>query len=824
MTDSPSPSRTADDLRARIVGLPLERRIRLLSGAASFALAEEPALGLAPIILSDGPTGVRGPVVVGGRRSCLLPCATLIAQTWDERAQDLAGQVLAEEARLQATHLVLGPTINLHRSPLGGRLFEAFSEDPYLTGRLAAAYVRALQSRGIGASAKHFLANESETERTSVDAVIDEATLREVYLQPFEIVVRDANPWTVMAAYNQVNGTPSTEHRELISEVLKGEWGYDGVVVSDWHATGTSVESARAGLDLVMPGPDTPWSRRLAADVAAGRVEESVLEDKLVRLLRLAGRVGALDPANAPAATDGIPTPDAPERRAQLRELAASGMVVLKNEGGTLPLDPSDPGRMVAIGRHVLDTIAQGGGSARVHAPHEVPIAEGLRERFGAEVAVVDGVETREVLPVASPHAVRHPVTGAAGIRVRVLDAAGRVLHDRHLEVAELEDSMSGWLEGAARIELSAGIAVDAPQDLRLGVRGPGTWRLQGPGIDTTVRIPYHHGPGGGFFRPRSHAESVRVSPGDVLTATVERDEMARILGLVVSPPRRSPAAVISAAVRAATGAGTAVVAVGLTPDQETEGQDKRTLALPGEQDALVTAVAGVARRTVVVVNAATPVLMPWADQVDAILLAGLPGQEAGHAVAAALAGDVLPEGRLVTTFPAADGAGPAWSTTPTAGRLVYAEGPRIGYRGWAEGPDAPAFWFGHGLGLTRWEYGEAELDAAPGEDPAGVAAVRVRVRNVGEHDGIETVQVYLDPDATDRPVRLIGWTRVALSPGEEEVVTVACDPRMQRRWDADAHGWRPLGAGTVLIARGLGDVRGRLRTDLVDPAPRTEV
>lgn len=799
-----------DAIRTAVDGLSLQRKIELLSGAAQFALAEAPEIGLAGLVLSDGPTGVRGPVVVGGRQGCLLPNASLLAQSWDPDVLDRAGDILAEEAIQQRTHVVLGPTINLHRTPLGGRLFEAFSEDPYLTGRLAAAYVRALQARGIGASVKHFLGNESETQRTSVDVRIDQATLREVYLKPFEIAVQDAHPWTVMAAYNLVDGTPSTEHRRLITDVLKDEWEYDGVVMSDWYATSSSEASANAGLDLVMPGPDTPWSRDLAADIARGRVSEASVNDKVLRLLRLAARVGGLGTHRAWDLE--LPHPASATRREELTTLAARGMVVLKNEDRALPLAPVIGDRVVVVGRHATDTIAQGGGSAQVHPPHVVSIAEGLRDIFGDRLEVVDGVETRAVLPAAAPNSVYHPITGAPGVRVRVFDTSDHVAHDRHLDIAELEDSMSGWLQDAARIELSARLRLDTAQDLQIGVRGPGRWHLQSGDVDLHVHIPYHDGPGGGFFRPRSHAVTTRVEPGQVITATVERDEMPRILGLAIAPARRPAGTAISAAASAAVDADVAIVVVGLTPDQETEGQDKDSLALPGDQDALVTAVAAVARRTVVVVNAATPVLMPWSGRVDAIVFAGLPGQESGHAVAAALTGRILPEGRLVTTFPAADRQGPAWSPVPTGGKLDYTEGPFVGYRGWASDVVTPAYWFGHGLGLTTWEW----VDAVATWDGDTAQTVTLTVCNTGQWDGIETVQAYLAPDDPTQPVRLIGWNQVALSPGSEARLAVTCDPRMQVRWDVDRSQWKPVGPGTVLLARGLGDVRDRL------PGPRS--
>jgi beta-glucosidase len=245
---------------------------------------------------------------------------------------------------------------------------------------------------------------------------------------------------------------------------------------------------------------------------------------------------------------------------------------------------------------------------------------------------------------------------------------------------------------------------------------------------------------------------------------------------------------------------------VGLTEEQETEAVDKSTLALPGDQDSLVREVAAAARRTVVVVNSATPVLMPWLDEVDAVLVAGLPGQEAGHAVAAALLGDVEPAGRLVTTWPAADGDSAAWSVTPVDGRLEYTEGPFIGYRGhYAGRAPEPLFWFGHGLGLAG--AGCPEWTDHDVSDP-GVTLV---VRNTSERPTRDVVQVYVRPDDETQPVRLAGWTAVTVNPGEAVPVTVALDPRALRRWDTESNTWAPLGPGTLLLARGLGDIRAEL-------------
>lgn len=805
-----------DDLASRIEKaiemLDLEQKVRLLTGAAMFALHAEPAIGLGEVRLSDGPTGVRGPEFTGGRRSCLLPNATLLAQHWDEHVAEQVGTLLAEEAAAHDAHVVLGPTINLHRTPVGGRLFETYSEDPLLTGALASGFVRGLQRNGVAATPKHFLANESETERTTVDSVIDERTLREVYLLPFEMVVSDADAWSVMAAYNGVNGTPSTEHAELIDGVLKGEWGFDGVVLSDWYATRSTSASASGGLDLVMPGPDGPWGPLLVRAVRAGEVEESVVDEHLQRLLRLASRVGRFPVSLAGSADSGVqgrrlPAPDSPVRRDQLRRLAAGGMTVLVNRDAALPL-AAGHGSVAVIGRHAVDTIVQGGGSAKLRPPHVVSVAEGLLGALGPDrVTVVDGVEVRH-RPVPVPDLLRDPETGLPGMRITARDATGAVMDSRHAEVTELVTGRGSWLDSADTIELTARIAIDAPARMQVGVTGLGGWAVQAGEDRYTIDQDGSAAFSAGVLNPPSWTTELTLEPGAILTASRARLVEHSRCGLIARPASPPPAVAIGAAARVAASAEVAVVVVGLTDEQETEGLDKQTLALPGEQDALVAAVAAVAKRTVVVVNAATPVLMPWLDRVDAVLWAGLPGQEAGDAVAAALLGEIEPAGRLVTTFPAHDGDGPAWDTTPTDGALVYAEGSAFGYRGWATpGSTQPLFWFGHGLGYGAWRYDQADTTVVDGL----VRSVQARVTNVGARASREVVQVYLRPADPDEPVRLIGWAGTNVPPGETQTVEVLCDPRVQRRWDPEEGTWRPLPGSQVLVGRGLGDVRTTL-------------
>ena len=803
---------TLVDLVAR---LNLPAKVRLLTGASTFTLAPEPAIGLGELRLSDGPTGVRGLKFSGGRVVSLFPNATLLAQAWSEDTAYEVGGLLAEEALAQDIHVVLGPTINLHRSLLGGRVFEAYSEDPLLTGRLAAAYIRGLQERGVGGCLKHLVANESETDRNTVDSVLDEATLRELYLLPFEIAVTEADPWSVMAAYNDVNGVPATEQDHVINGILKGEWGWDGLVMSDWFATKSAGPAANGGLDLVMPGPVGPWGDALVDAVRSGEVAESVVDDHLRRLLRLATRVGALGdgqpalgdarPAPGPQPTPGpLPAPDSPVRREQLTRLAAAGMTVLANDG-VLPLSRGQ--RVALIGRHALDTVGMGGGSAQVTPPYQISVADGLRALLGDVVTVTDGVEVRSRPVPAVAGYVSDPRDGAPGVRLTLLDEHGAVIQDRHSDLASaLVGFDDDFPQTVATVRIRTLVAGDGP--VEVGVLGAASWRLSVDGaVRATELTTSGHGFGEEILAPPAAVDRYETAREVEATATrriAAGSPMAGagLFGLVARPARRDPETVIAEAVAAARAADVAVVVVGLTAEQETEAVDKTTLALPGAQDALVSAVAAAAARTVVVVNAATPVLMPWLAEVDAVLWAGLPGQEAGRAVAAALLGDIEPAGRLVSTFPAADGAAPAWSVTPVDGRLVYAEGTFLGHRGhYAGRAPAPAFWFGHGLGYSSWSYGPAAVDGS---------AVKVEVTNTGGRTSREVVQVYLEPADADQPVRLVGWTAVTAEPGRTVPVRVETDARLWRRW-TDA-GWDRLPpGGRLLVARGLGDIRASL-------------
>ena len=386
--------------RSLVAALSVSEKVLLLTGADSWRTQGAQALGLRPMTMSDGPAGARGVIKDERSPSSCLPCPSALGATWDTGLVGELAAALGAEARGKGVDVLLGPTINLMRTPLGGRGFECFAEDPVLTAQLAVAYVRGLQQAGVAATVKHYVGNDSETDRWNYDARITEPVLRELYLIPFEAAVRDAGTMLVMAAYNKVNGIPMTEHEFLLKDVLKGEWGFDGVVTSDWHAARSTAATALATLDLAMPGPDGPWGDLLARAVADGAVRPEVLDDKVIRLLRLARRTGAAGRADGPG-PPGEPGGAGLIDPALLRRATAASLVLLRNEQEALPIRPDTVGSIALVGPNAVQPTIQGGGSAGV-VPVSLSTPESaLRAALGAqaEITVAAGCQTWVMVP-----------------------------------------------------------------------------------------------------------------------------------------------------------------------------------------------------------------------------------------------------------------------------------------------------------------------------------------------------------------------------------------------------------------------------------------
>ncbi|WP_106815040.1 beta-glucosidase [Microbacterium timonense] len=769
----------ADHLIPLLEKLTLEQKAALIQGADFWTTVPLPEIGLRALTLSDGPAGVRGPRWDEREPSVNLPSASALAASWDVGLAHRYGAAVASEARRKGVDVVLGPTINLHRSPLGGRHFECFSEDPELTAQLSAAYVRGLQDYGVAATPKHYVANDSETDRFTVDIEVDERALRELYLAPFERAV-EAGAWSIMSAYNSVDGVTMTEN-DLLENPLNSEWGFDGVVVSDWTAV-RSLDAVAAAQDLAMPGPTPAWADLVAA-VRDGRVQESDIDRKVLRILLLAERVGALEGADAvaPAPLDGP---------AFAREAAIAGSVLLRNDG-VLPLDGPALGALAVIGHNAREARTQGGGSATVLPENVVSPLDALRAALpGAGLRYEIGAVVQEGVAEIPLATIVNPVTGTPGLRVSFFGADGEELFAEDRRATALV-----WFGGDAPIAASRTVVLETRYtpaesgEIQLGFAGANPGRVFVDGELVLDDSPIIEGAdlGAAFLNPPSLTTAVQVEAGRAIDIRAEfsRESSGALDGalsvtLGIAPEHTDPDELIARAVDAARAAEVAIVVVGTNSKVESEGYDRVDLDLPGRQDDLVRAVAATGTPTVVVVNAGSPVALPWAGEVAAVVQGYFGGQEFGHAIADILTGAAEPGGRLPTTWPASLADAPVTDVTPVDGRLVYEEGIHIGYRAWLKDAVAPAFPFGHGLGYTSWTWCAAQRH----ED-----AVEVTLANTGARAGKQVVQVYAEraDSAVERPALwLVGFAVVHAEPGETITATVPVPARRLAHWDGE--------------------------------------
>lgn len=795
-TETPATNERSTDVRLQdlVAELTLEEKVQLLTGRDFWTTWPIEKIGLRHMLFSDGPTGVRGEVWDERQPSMNFPSAAAISSSWDPAIADRLGAASAVEARRKGVDVVLGPTINLHRSPLGGRHFEAFSEDPVLTAELAAAYVKGVQRNGVGATPKHYIANDSETDRFTVDVKVDDRPLRELYLLAFEKAIVESKAWLVMSAYNSINGATATEN-ELLETPLNSEWGFDGVVISDWTAV-RSINSANSSQDLAMPGPDGPWGEALMVAVKSGEVPETAIDRKVLRILQLAARVGALEGFDAVLAEPA----DREDPVAFAREASAAGTVMVKNDG-VLPLDPAAVRTVAVIGHNARYARTQGGGSATVVPEKIVTPLDGIREIFGPEkVSYSVGAVVQEGIAELPLEQITNPVTGTPGLRVCFLDH-----HGNELFAEDRRSTSLVWFGGDAPIAASSMVQFhtlytpDETGTVKLGFSTVGRGRIFVDGVLAREATIEATGTdlGAAFLAPPSASVAVRASAGVPLEVRIELDtgdrtgalSNALAVTIGVEADDADPDSLIRNAVEAARAADIAVVVVGTNSRVESEGYDRTSLDLPGLQDRLVHAVAAANPRTIVIVNSGSPVLLPWRDEVAATLIGYFGGQEFGHALTDILTGATEPGGRLPTTWPATQGDVPVLNVTPAAdGTLTYDEGIHIGYRAWLKTGTTPAYEFGYGLGYTTWtlDHANASAEAAPSD----VVPLTVTLTNTGSRAGKNVVQIYAEkPGSTvDRPVRwLVASTPVRAEPGETVTAVLDVPTRLLAYWD---NGW----------------------------------
>jgi beta-glucosidase len=799
-----------------LAALTVEEKAALTAGADFWSTVAIPRAGIPSVRVTDGPNGARGATFgPSAPPSVCVPCGSALGATWDPALVERVGALLGREARDRGCRVLLAPTVNLHRSPIAGRNFECYSEDPLLSGRLAAGFVRGVQSQSVAATVKHFVANDAEFERGSISSVVHERSLRELYLVPFEMAVRDGGALAIMTSYNRLNGRWLTEQPEMLTTLLRDEWGFDGIVMSDWFGVAGTVASAGAGLDLEMPGPGRAYGGALAAAVREGTVPLEALDAIVRRLLVTFDRVGAL--------TDGDPVvviEDRPEDRALTREAAAASTVLLRNDG-VLPLAAGRLRRVAVLGPNAASPSIMGGGSAQVTSHAVRTPLEALQEAFGATVDVVHerGCSIlRSARPLGSPG-----MRGDGGFSVEVFDGpddSAPIVHRATSTTAQFlffgappgvtTDDWSVRLRGRVVAAERGGFTLSLAQSGRARVDIDGVVVLDGEADPPP--------PGGEDFFGLASQEllaTVDVSSADPIELAVHY-RPAGAVGLFGAKvgfrvPEREDQ--LARAVTAAGSADVAIVVVGTNEEWERETHDRSSMRLPGRQDELIADVAAVNPRTIVVVNAGAPVEMPWAEDVAAVLQCWFGGQELGPALADVLTGAAEPAGRLPTTIPMRLEHNPSFDNFPGEnGELRYGEGLFMGYRGYEHRRLPVRYPFGHGSGYTTFALGEPAL-SAPTFVPGDVLSVTVPVTNTGSRRGSEVVQLYVAPDAprlARPPKELKSFAKVTLDPGESVDVVLTLDDRAFAYWDPGQPDWDTIRPRLGAVA----GVEGRTPTE----------
>jgi len=834
VTETASAGAAGERVASLLAELTMPEKLCLLGGAGYWHTQAIERLGIAALHLSDGPSGVRGDRSVG-TTSVSFPCGSAIGATFDVAAASRLGNALADECLDRGVHVLLGPTVNLHRHPIGGRHFESYSEDPLLSARLAVAYVNALQARGVAATVKHFVANDTEYERHTISSDVDERTLRELYHVPFEAAVREAGAWAIMSAYNKVNGTYAAEHEGLLASTLRGEWGFDGVVVSDWFGAQSTVASALAGLDLEMPGPPIHYGDVLTHAVEAGDVPAPMIDEHVARLLLLMIRTGALS-ADASPARRQTATSSVSERLAVARELASSSFVLLNNNG-LLPFELHSGQTLAVIGPNAASSAGQGGGSARVNPVVQRSVLDAVRQRLeprGVHVVHERGCVTWVGTPALEAEfrleyyrgsgfdsedwdgVSRHtdfallgsftwlgdPAPADAGLR------AGEWVLRAH---ATLEPEDSGtWMfsliqVGRARLTIDGALVVDAGDELG---RGKGFFGFGSEEVSGTVALE----------AGRRYELVVEYSPKPGFP----------LGGLMIGaiPPVASDEELMRRAEALASKADAVLCVVGTSADWETEGHDRAIMDLPGLQNHLVERLALSNARTCVLVNAGAPVTMDWAGDVAALAQIWFGGEQLGEAVADVVLGDVEPGGRLPVTIPYKLSDSPAYPHYPGHdGHAPYGEHLLIGYRHYDTAGVEPRFPFGHGLSYSTFRFYDLETEVVGQlSSPAGDAIVRVSatVTNTGDRNGTEVVQCYVSRlgRSDGEPVQqLRAFEKVRLEPTESARVVFDLGERAFARYDTTDGRWAAdAGYYGVHVGRSSADLPLWAEVELVSP------
>jgi beta-glucosidase len=790
----------AEEARAEALlkQLSLDEKIDLIGGVNGFYIRGVKHIGLPPLKMSDGPFGVRnyGPATTFGGIG--------LAATWDPQLVRRYATVIGEDARARGVHFLLGPGVNIYRAPMAGRNFEYFGEDPFLVARTAVAYIEGVQSQRVCATIKHFMGNNEEYDRHGVDSVIDERTMHEIYLPSFEAAVKQAHVCAVMDSYNLTNGVHMSQNGALNTGVLKKEWGFPGIVMSDWDSTYDGVAAANGGLDLEMPAGDHMNRATLLPAIQAGKVSVATIDDKVLRILRMAVHFGWLDHEQA-----DLSIPLFSEQSRQVaREAARSGMVLLKNEGGVLPLDKTKIKSIAVIGPDAYPARMVGGGSAGVQPFVAVSFLQGISEYLGraAKTYYARGLPEYGEMADATDFTAEAE-NGRPGLKAELFNnpdlrgAPAVTRTDRHINADRSLGDGINMNEVSAR--WTGYFTPKTPGEHLLFVQGPGEnggYRLY---VDDKLVID-------NWTRANSDISQARLAlaagPHKVVFEYFVHWSWGGPtirLGIV-----RPEAMVQPEAVALAKRADAVVLAVGFDSDSESEGGD-RTFQLPPAQDELIRAIAAANPKTIVVVTSGGAVDMrAWVDHVPALMQSWYAGEEGGAALAQLLFGEFSPSGKLPVTFERRWEDNAVHDSYYPAGnekKVEYKEGVFLGYRHFDRASVKPLFPFGYGLSYTTFAYKNLALTPAAVSGDGDVT-VSFDITNAGKREGAEVAEVYVGEvkPRVPRPVKeLKGFAKVALQPGETKRVSVVLDRRAFCWYDAQEHRWTAdPGDFTVSVGR----------------------
>ena len=798
------------DIKQLIEDLTLEEKVELLSGFDAWQTNKIDRLGIPSIKMSDGPNGVRGDGNSGKSSAC-FPCAISIGSSWNLNLINTLGEELASEAKLKDVDVLLGPTINIHRHPLGGRHFECFSEDPFLTGKIAIEYVKGVQSKNIAACLKHFVGNDTEFERYIVSSNIDARTLREIYLLPFEMAIKEANAKVVMSAYNKLNNIYCSSHKNLLIDILKDEWGFDGYVVSDWGAARDTVENAIGGLDLEMPGPARSWGKNLITAINDKAVPEDLINDKVKRILNVASFCKRFEnPIRKPEMDN-----DSKLKRKLLKDAAQEGMVLLKNEG-ILPLK-KDIKSIGIIGPNAEKAQIIGGGSATLVPYHESHPVSSFQNNFSEKTIVksAKGCHTYRYLPE-----INKSLTKENGFLVEYFNVTDN--KNDFISSKVLRGSKFWIFEGFAKdiigtedrpdifVKFSCTYVPDISGEHAFEIFAIGKSKLiiNNEEIIDNWTDPL---PGDAFFahgssskRGASHLEKDKSYQIEI-QYKFEGNFPAIYIGC--QPPDKID--LLDEAVNVAKEVDEVILLVGTNSDWETEGNDRVDFNLPGEQNTLIEKVLEINPNAIIVLNTGSPVDMPWVNKAKSILQSWYAGQEYGDALFEILTGLVNPSGKLPTTFPKRIKDTPAYSCYPGENlQMSYDEKLLIGYKWYDRKKIEPLFHFGHGLSYTNFEYSNLRISNSDKNN----FTCSFNIENVGDISGFEISQCYISfmNCDEDEPIKkLQGFDKTYINSGEIKKIEICLDSKSFSTWDIKNHQWEiKKGVFNILIGSSSNDIK----------------